>query len=122
MDFVCFELKLVIELDGGQHAIEKAKDQERDRWLREQGFQVLRFWNSEVLGNMNGVLEIIQRRLKEPPPPAPPTRGGENRHPPDAGSEEKRNLPAAGAEEKRELPAAGAEEKCNLTPTKDGEE
>ena len=111
VDFICFETKLVIELDGGQHAIEKAKDQERDTWLRGQGFQVLRFWNNEVLGNMNGVLEIIQRRLKEPPPPTPPTRGGEKRHLPDAGAEEQRNLPAA-----------GAEEKCNLTPTKGGEE
>jgi very-short-patch-repair endonuclease len=92
VDFVCFEIKLVIELDGGQHAIEKAKDQQRDTWLRGQGFQVLRFWNNEVLGNMNGVLDIIQRTLAEPPPPAPPARGGENGKLPTAGEEEKRNL------------------------------
>ena len=43
VDFVCFEARLVIELDGGQHALEKDKDRERDSWLCGQGFHVLRF-------------------------------------------------------------------------------
>jgi very-short-patch-repair endonuclease len=63
VDFVCFDLKLVIELDGGQHAVEKGKDQERDTWLNERGFQVLRFWNTDILENMDAVLVTIERRL-----------------------------------------------------------
>ncbi len=73
VDFVCFEARLVIELDGGQHAVEKDKDRERDSWLCGQGFHVLRFWNHEVLGNIHGVLEVIERRLAEPLPPIPLT-------------------------------------------------
>jgi very-short-patch-repair endonuclease len=57
VDFVCFSHKLVIELDGGQHAQlhERRKDRYRDAWLKDQGFKVLRFWNSDVLGNIEGV-------------------------------------------------------------------
>ena len=78
VDFVCFENKLVIELDGGQHAQEKehASDYERDEWLRGQGFTVFRFWNNEILENMNGVGETIVRHCTKTPPLAPPTRGG----------------------------------------------
>jgi len=76
VDFVNFERKIVIEIDGGQHAVEKEKDRERDRWLREQGFEILRFWNNEVLGNIEEVLEVIRKRLLSPSP-TPPTRGGE---------------------------------------------
>ena len=47
-DFVCFEKKLVIEVDGGQHA-ESQEDKVRDQWLKGQGFKVLRFWNHDVL-------------------------------------------------------------------------
>ncbi len=60
VDFVCFEKRLVIEVDGGQHASAKEKDSERDRWFYEQGFSVLRFWNNEVFTNMDGVLEKIR--------------------------------------------------------------
>jgi len=49
VDFVCFEKKIIIEVDGGQHAVETKKDTERDGWFRSQGFKVLRFWNNEVL-------------------------------------------------------------------------
>jgi very-short-patch-repair endonuclease len=61
VDFVCFEKRLIIELDGGQHAEQQIQDQERDSWFREQGFRTLRFWNNEVLGNIEGVLETILR-------------------------------------------------------------
>ena len=63
VDFVCLEQRLVIELDGGQHQEQAALDGERDRWLSEQGYQVLRFWNHEVLGEADAVLEVIARAL-----------------------------------------------------------
>jgi hypothetical protein len=53
---VCLEKKIIIEVDGGQHAVETKKDTERDEWFRSQGFKVLRFWNNEVLNNTQGVL------------------------------------------------------------------
>ena len=61
VDFVSFEKRLVIELDGGQHATVKQKDIERDRYLLDNGFRVIRFWNNEVLGNIDGVLEVIRQ-------------------------------------------------------------
>ena len=74
VDFVCFEAKLVIELDGGQHADAARADQARDSCLRSQGFRIVRFWNNEVLGNTEGVLARIADLL--PPSPQPsPTRG-----------------------------------------------
>jgi very-short-patch-repair endonuclease len=77
VDFVCFDSKVVIEVDGGQHA-EEGADKERDRWLNKEGFKVLRFWNNEVLLNLRGVLEIIKKNcLKSPSPFAsanPPRR------------------------------------------------
>jgi len=75
VDFINFERKFVIELDGGQHAIEKDKDRERDRWFQAQGFEVLRYWNNEVFENLEGVLEVIRERLLSPPPPLPPGEG-----------------------------------------------
>jgi very-short-patch-repair endonuclease len=59
VDFICFEKKFIIELDGGQHATDRLNDAERDAWLKSQGFHVLRFWNNEVLSNMDGVLQKI---------------------------------------------------------------
>jgi len=63
-DFACFEARLIIELDGGQHAEQEAQDGARDAWLHAQGFAVLRFWNHEVLGNLEGVLAVIQRAVR----------------------------------------------------------
>jgi very-short-patch-repair endonuclease len=57
-DFACRERRLIIELDGGQHADSK-HDVVRDRWLEEHGYRVLRFWNNDVMGNVEGVLETI---------------------------------------------------------------
>jgi len=56
VDFVCISARLIVELDGGQHAEQRRYDEGRDRYLREQGFIVLRFWNNDVLENMDGVL------------------------------------------------------------------
>ena len=71
VDFVSLEKMFVIELDGGQHAIEKRKDRKRDLWLNSQGFEVLRFWNNEVFENMEGVLEFVRKRLLCPSSGAP---------------------------------------------------
>ena len=76
VDFVCFERKLIVELDGGQHAEQVEYDAERDAWLREQGFTVLRFWNNDVLQNINGVKEIILSNLKSTPFLSPSPQGG----------------------------------------------
>ena len=78
VDFVAFEKRLVIEVDGGQHAEdEKDSDMRRDAWLRSQGFRVLRFWNNEVLQNLEGVLETIRANCLRHPPLTPPIKGGE---------------------------------------------
>lgn len=63
VDFVCYEKKLIIELDGGQH-YQSADDKARDVWLKSQGFKVLRFWNNEVLENRDGVVSKISKYLK----------------------------------------------------------
>lgn len=61
VDFVCFEAHLIVEVDGGQHGEQQAYDRQRTAWLEGQGFRVLRFWNTEVLGNVEGVKEVIVR-------------------------------------------------------------
>jgi very-short-patch-repair endonuclease len=63
-DFVCRERRLIIEVDGGQHN-ESATDAIRDRRLIEEGYRVLRFWNNDVLGNIEGVLTTIQTELSK---------------------------------------------------------
>ena len=63
VDFVCFELKLVIELDGGQHASPTRYDERRTMWLKAQGFQIVRFWNNEVMENMDGVWQRIEEEI-----------------------------------------------------------
>ena len=59
VDFICFEKRLIVEVDGGQHSEQIDADQRRTAWLEAQGYQVLRFWNNEVLGNMDGVTQVI---------------------------------------------------------------
>ena len=66
VDFVCLEQRLVLELDGGQHAEQTSADQVRDEWLQACGFRVLRFWNNEVMDNLPGVLARIARELGAP--------------------------------------------------------
>jgi len=78
-DFVCFEKKMIIELDGGQHTISKhrQRDIKRDEWFERQGYKILRFWNNEVLTNIEGVLEeIMERCLNHPPLNPLPSREG----------------------------------------------
>ncbi len=77
VDFVCLPARLVIEVDGGQHAEQAERDRMRTAWLESQGFRVIRFWNNEVLGNVEGVLHVIGEHLspESPPPPAPSREG-----------------------------------------------
>ena len=79
VDFVCHEKRIVIEVDGGQHSTERERDNERDIWLKGQGYEVLRFWNNEVLANIEGVLEVIRKCLNHPPLSPLPSKGGELR-------------------------------------------
>ncbi len=76
VDFVCMEHALIVEADGGHHEGNQAYDLRRDNWLREQGFRVLRFWNNEVLGETEAVLEKILTATLSPNP-SPINGGGE---------------------------------------------
>ena len=76
VDFACMPEKLLVELDGGQHAKRAAHDERRDAFLRSKGFRVLRFWSNEVFENCFGVLERVYEALPNPP----------LRHPEPAGS------------------------------------
>ncbi len=65
VDFYCAAARLVVEVDGGQHnGAQKAHDARRDRWLRDEGYEVLRFWNNEVLANTDGVLTDVMLALE----------------------------------------------------------
>jgi very-short-patch-repair endonuclease len=68
VDFVSFRSRLVIEADGGQHGLSNGarSDRVRDDFLRSQGFRVVRFWNSEIDQNLDGVMEAIVNALKCP--------------------------------------------------------
>ncbi|SUT90759.1 MULTISPECIES: endonuclease domain-containing protein [Actinobacillus] len=59
VDFICFSKKLIIELDGIQHIDRQSYDEQRTRYLNQQGFKVLRFWNSEIHNDLDRVLDTI---------------------------------------------------------------
>jgi very-short-patch-repair endonuclease len=75
-DFVCREQRLVIEVDGGQHA-DSASDRRRDAFLTTLVYRVIRVWNNEVLGNLEGVLQMLASELEMAPHPVPLPAGGE---------------------------------------------
>jgi len=70
-DFVCCQARLVVELDGYSHDLSVATDARRDRFLTEQGFQVLRFTNEDVMTNVEGVVSAISAALADRPTPGP---------------------------------------------------
>jgi very-short-patch-repair endonuclease len=82
IDFACHRKRLAIELDGGQHGevAQLARDAKRDEYLRANGYRVLRFWNNDVMANIDGVLEVIAEAVSAATPPtpdlSPPLRGG----------------------------------------------
>jgi very-short-patch-repair endonuclease len=80
-DFVCLQQRLIVELDGGQHVQEEDYDIERDAWLRDQGFVILRFWNNDVLKNVDGVMEMIVKHLRSTPYLSPSPQGGRRKTP-----------------------------------------
>ncbi len=63
VDFVCFEKKLVIEVDGGHHADQLGYDAKRSEWLEKEGFRILRFWDNQVLEEVGSVKEVIVSAL-----------------------------------------------------------
>jgi very-short-patch-repair endonuclease len=65
LDFYCPALALALELDGGQHTQMGIRDRERDDWLKQRGVTVLRYWNSDVTENLNGVLEVTAAKIGE---------------------------------------------------------
>lgn len=75
LDFVCLEAGLIVEVDGGQHQEGTDYDEKRTFWLEQKGFRVLRFWNNEVMNNLDAVLEVIwhqlQRDIQPPSQPSP---------------------------------------------------
>jgi very-short-patch-repair endonuclease len=81
VDFFCADAHLIVELDGGQHAVQAAADAQRTKILEAMGYLVLRYWNNDVMQNIDGVVEDItttlERHRSEPPHPtlSPTGRG-----------------------------------------------
>ncbi len=65
VDFICLDARLIIELDGGHHnnPEEKIKDEQRQKFLENKGYKVLRFWNNEIENNLEGVVLVILQHL-----------------------------------------------------------
>jgi very-short-patch-repair endonuclease len=76
VDFVCLETRLIVELDGGQHAERSDFDERRTAVLGKSGFRVLRFWNGDVLTKLETVLEEILKQSEPPPSPQPSPASG----------------------------------------------
>jgi very-short-patch-repair endonuclease len=91
IDFYCPSAGLAIEVDGGQHAAghQKEVDLRRDRWLSANGVRMLRFWNNEVLSNLEGVLQTIVMDLEKKTP---------------SRREERADLPLSGGGDRTETP------------------
>ena len=75
-DFAARSERLIVEVDGGQHDERAAYDDTRTRYLEAQGWRVIRFWNNDVLGNLEGVVQTIERALAEKPSPRSPPACG----------------------------------------------
>ena len=71
VDFICLSHRLIVEIDGGQHAMQIARDEARTAWLEGQGFRVIRFWNNQVLDELEGVRESIVGELRSLEAPSP---------------------------------------------------
>jgi primosomal protein N' (replication factor Y) len=77
VDFACHEARLIVEIDGGQHDPLSRREAERSRFLQSEGYRVLRFWNNEILKNLDGVHQTIAGELGHiTPTPTLPHRGG----------------------------------------------
>jgi very-short-patch-repair endonuclease len=76
-DFVCHDVRLIVEVDGGQHDRSSPLEAERSEFLQNEGYRILRLWNNEILENLEGVHHTIADALAESPPPNPPPIWGE---------------------------------------------
>jgi very-short-patch-repair endonuclease len=95
VDFICLEANLVIELDGGQHVEQQQYDAERTKYLTAQGLHVLRYWNNDVMQNIEGVLEDIRAALIQRTPSQPsPREGKEQAAPIEKASASMRSTPS----------------------------
>ena len=65
VDFICLSARLIVEIDGGQHAVQEDYDKVRDDFLRGNGYHVLRFWNNQVLENLEEVMESLTLTLSQ---------------------------------------------------------
>jgi very-short-patch-repair endonuclease len=63
-DFLCEAQRLIVEVDGGQHADRTVEDAQRTAWFEARGYRVLRFWNNDVMGNMEGVWDALSASLR----------------------------------------------------------
>ncbi|MDZ7736172.1 MAG: endonuclease domain-containing protein [Gammaproteobacteria bacterium] len=64
VDFICLEQRLIVEVDGGQHQQQGEYDDRRTRWLEDEGYRIIRFWNHDVLSNIDSVLTQISAALQ----------------------------------------------------------
>ena len=74
-DFVARTPKLIVEVDGGQHALNVETDARRTAFLKMRGYRLIRFWNNDVLENIEGVVAAIEQALADRPSPTPPDNG-----------------------------------------------
>ncbi len=112
-DFLCYDCRIVVEADGGQHAGSQ-RDKRRDAWFAANGYRVVRFWNNDILSNLEGVLTVLHEALQEGTPhPARAAHG----HPSPARGEGNRSVPrnqqpsplaGEGGEDRRSEPGEGA--------------
>jgi very-short-patch-repair endonuclease len=76
-DFVCHEARLIVEIDGGQHDRSSPREAERTGFLQNQGYRIVRFWNNEILANLEGVHQTIADELGRITPTQPSPIKGE---------------------------------------------
>ena len=91
VDFVCLDRKLIVEVDGGQHLEQSASEARRTASLEARGFRVLRFWNDQVLKDLESVKEVIWQVLMAPPTLSLPLQGGGGKRLPGQRTEPWRN-------------------------------
>ena len=78
VDFACLSRRLIVEVDGGTHSTDRevAREARRERYLKDQGFRILRVWNADVRENMEGAMDTIVAVLDTPTPDPSPQGGG----------------------------------------------
>ncbi len=106
VDFVCFRARLIVEADGSQH-VESLNDLERDAWLTEQGFRVLRFWNNDILAHGDAVATAILAALETPSPTPPRQQAAKAPYPLPQGERSAVNSSPLAGEDSEACPQRG---------------